>query len=325
MEIQTGQTTDGGAGTSLQSTDSQSIQAYKTWNSRAVSDPRESPISEVVNRLLDIIDIEGPVVLERAFHLYAGAAEIRRVGNQLRGLFLSAAEYALSSGRIEEERGQRKLSLDSVVLCAGSPPVVLRKRGPRSFEEIPMTEVAEAMRLILNTHPSLDFEDLCRRVLDFYDLRRLTSNVRRSLAKIASDEGMGLSISDSLTHESSPRRADIQTESKYKFELLGEHFEANSLADILIIVLHTFNELDKDYLSRLSQKGGRVRPIIARTPEELYPGRPDLSGYSRELVDGWFVGTNYSKKDVARILRLSCEAAELVFGEDLKGPAIAEM
>ena len=124
--------------------------------------------------------------------LATGAAGIRRVGNQLRGFFLGASEIALTSGRIEEEFGRRKLKLESVVRSAGSPPVVVRKRGPRRFEEIPPSEIAEIMRSILRTNPTVEREVLYRRVLDFYELKRLTSNVRRSLDRIISDEEFDL-------------------------------------------------------------------------------------------------------------------------------------
>lgn len=75
---------------------------------------------------------------------------------------------------------------------AGSQPIVLRKRGPRIFEEIPPSEIAEIMRSILRTNPAVEREVLYRRVLDFYELKRLTSNVRRSLDRIISDEEIDL-------------------------------------------------------------------------------------------------------------------------------------
>ena len=85
----------------------------------------------------------------------------------------------VKSGRVEaEEKGDGpNLSLESVVRLAGNPPVVLRKRGPRTFEEIPPSEVAEMMQSLIRTHAGVGEEVLYRQVLDFYDLKRLTSNV----------------------------------------------------------------------------------------------------------------------------------------------------
>ena len=298
-----------------------SILPYKTWNSIPLPDPKKTP-HKIENQLVEIIEIEGPVVLQRVFHLYAEAAGIKRVTSQLRRLFFRAADIALTSGRIEEERGRQKLELNSVVRPARSQPVVVRKRGPRSFEEIPSTEIANVVRSITRTHPSIERDVLYRRVLDFYDLKRLTSSVRKSLARHLSDEGIDLVEPDTLGSECSPTKPSSQTHSKYQFEILGDNFVADSLVGVLVIVIRTIQEIDPEFLSRLSQRSGRVRPIVARNPRDLYPGRPDLSHYSREITDGWFVGSNYSKRDVDRILQLVCTSGGLVYGEDLRGPAI---
>ena len=63
---------------------------------------------------------------------------------------------------------------------------------------------------------------------------------------------------------------------------------------------------------------------MAKDPQELYPGKHDLSHYSREIADGWYVGTNYSKRDVARILGRTCEIAGLILGDDLMVPLLDE-
>jgi hypothetical protein len=165
---------------------SHSTQPYQAWNRHPLPDPRGEPLYKIADRLVEIIEAEGPVLLHRAFHLYAAAVGIKRIGNQLRSIFLRVAGIALKSGRVEaEERGDGKnLKLESIVRSAGNPPVVLRKRGPRTFEEIPPSEVAQMMRSLVRTHPSVDDETLYRQVLDFYDLKRLTSNVRNVLSKI---------------------------------------------------------------------------------------------------------------------------------------------
>jgi hypothetical protein len=183
---------DRGSEPSGRTTHPHSMLPYKAWDSLSLPDPRGMPLHRIADRLVEIIGTEGPVVLERVFHLYATAAGITRVKKRLRGLFLSAAEIALTSGRIEDEGSRRELGLDSVVRLAGSQLVVLRKRGPRDFEEIPPSEVAEIMRSILRMHPATDREALYRRILESYDLKRLTKNVRRSLDRIVSEERFDL-------------------------------------------------------------------------------------------------------------------------------------
>ena len=104
----------------------------------------------------------------------------------MRSAFLQATGIALKSGRIEaEERSDGKgLGLESVVRSVGSPSVIFRKRGPRNFEEIPFSELVEMMWQIVKTRPNADEETLFRWVLDFYDLKRLTSKVRNVLSEI---------------------------------------------------------------------------------------------------------------------------------------------
>ena len=137
---------------------------------------------------MEILLLANRLVLNMPIHMSASDE-----GNQLRRLFLRALQIALTSGRIEDEGSQGEPGLDSVVRPAGSQPVVLRKRGPRDFEEIPPSEIFEMVRSIRKMHSETDRESLYRRVLDFYDLKRLTSKVRRSLDKITSDAKFDLS------------------------------------------------------------------------------------------------------------------------------------
>ena len=99
----------------------------------------------------------------------------------------------------------------------------------------------------------------------------------------------------------------------------------DTLADVLVLVLLFIHKIDDNFLPPISRESGRARPILARNPQELYPGRHYLSHYSRKVADGWYVGTNYSKKDVARILGRICDVAGLVLGDDLSGPAIEDI
>ena len=76
---------------------------------------------------------------------------------------------------------------------------------------------------------------------------------------------------------------------------------------------------DDGTLNKLRSVRGRVRPLIATTRDELYPGRPDLAKmYSREFIPGWFVGTNYSHSDVKRLLREAVEGVGILWGVEFQ-------
>ena len=77
---------------------------------------------------------------------------------------------------------------------------------------------------------------------------------------------------------------------------------------------------DGTFLQRFcARKHGRKRRYVARSPQELYPGRPDLAEKaSVQFVEGWWLGTNYSRGNIETIIQLACEVAELKYGQDVK-------
>ena len=149
--------------------------------------------------------------------------------------------------------------------------------------------------------------------------------VRNTLAPLASEEGLEFTEPNSLETDSEIAETASSSGKKYDFEIFGEPCSVDTLADVLVSVLLSIHKIDDNFLPRISRKSGRVRPILARDPQELYPGRHDLSHYSRKFADGWYVGTNFSKMDVARILGRICDVAGLVLGDDLSGPAIEDI
>ncbi len=88
----------------------------------------------------------------------------------------------------------------------------------------------------------------------------------------------------------------------------------------MIEVLKTLSDENHTFLERFVSlpKHGRTRRFVARNREELYPGRPDLAKeFSHEFKPGWWVGTNVSKQQIRKIIKLACEVARLNFGSQL--------
>ena len=113
----------------------------------------------------------------------------------------------------------------------------------------------------------------------------------------------------------------IPTESGTRtgYVLDGQDFQARSARDVLIQVLESLSSRDSEFLERFaSRRHGRSRRYIAKTTDELYPGRPDLGrDHSHQLTSGWWVGTNYSRSNIRRILQLAGEVAGLRLGTEL--------
>jgi hypothetical protein len=88
----------------------------------------------------------------------------------------------------------------------------------------------------------------------------------------------------------------------------------------MVMVLRELAQSDATFLQRCAQRPdarGRKRQYIARSPEELYPDRPDLRDYREELPGGWFVATNLNNVLKKSIIRLATEVAGLSFGKDV--------
>ena len=69
---------------------------------------------------------------------------------------------------------------------------------------------------------------------------------------------------------------------------------------------------DADFLERFaSRKHGKKRRYVSRNRSELYHDRPDLvNEHSIEIVPGWWMGTNYSRNNIQKIIDLACEVAD---------------
>lgn len=104
------------------------------------------------------------------------------------------------------------------------------------------------------------------------------------------------------------------------FKLDGHFTPCRNGRDVLVKVFEALSELDSTFLERFASrpKHGRTRRYLARTSEELYPGRLDLAReHSFRLKPDWFIGTNVSKAQIERIIEMGCEVAHIRLGKDL--------
>lgn len=105
------------------------------------------------------------------------------------------------------------------------------------------------------------------------------------------------------------------------FELDGRFVRARSAREVMSKVFAMLAERDGTFLERFAAlpKHGRRRRYLARSPEELYPGRADLArDHSQEVQPGWWVGTNVSAARVEKIIRMACDVAGIRYGRDLR-------
>ena len=152
---------------------------YQAWTPRTLNDPREAARKDVKEGLIEIVEVEGPVIASRAYKSYATAAGIQKVGRQIRKLFNKALYSAIRDGLIVEVQEDTNTRVDLRVLrIAGTSTERLRERGDRTFHEIPYSEIGKLMMTLRIKSPTISEEDLFRAVLDQYEISRMTSKIR---------------------------------------------------------------------------------------------------------------------------------------------------
>ena len=149
---------------------------------RELPDPTEALVSDLIPALVEILGVEGPIGAEQLYGIFVKAAGRHRVGRQSRSALNKAVSKAILDGRLQERNEISQGGFKDRVLCTtGSPSVLVRPRGDREFVEIPASEVAAVMLRLERRDAALSAEALHRVVLEFYDTRRMTTNIQRRL------------------------------------------------------------------------------------------------------------------------------------------------
>jgi len=120
-----------------------------------------------------------------------------------------------------------------------------------------------------------------------------------------------------VQHKVSPRQ---RTGEKFSFSVMGQKHSAGSARDVMLSIFKILAENDAHFLERFaSRKHGKKRRYLSRNKSELYPGRPDLVEIaSVELAPGWWMGTNYSRRDIQKIIDLAKEVANPTIANTVK-------
>ena len=149
---------------------------YKIYDGPPCLDPRTSTRTEIILGLMRIIEVEGPVQIKRVFDIYLRSCGIKRMGHDLRDELVSCIEYLKKNGDIKTHKYiAEEDSLTEITWKTGTPSEILRTRGDRTLEEIPMEELAAIYKLITSKSPSgMGAEYYMREMLEQLDLKRLT-------------------------------------------------------------------------------------------------------------------------------------------------------
>jgi very-short-patch-repair endonuclease/Cdc6-like AAA superfamily ATPase len=159
---------------------------YSAYSGPPATDPRNGDAAAICEGIVRIVEVEGPVVAKRVYDIYLRSCGIRRMGHELKSAMNKALSNAIRQGRVvcEDETGKGGI-LFSIVRVKGSTPIRLRARGPRSFEELPPSELQVVARHLLERHSFTSGSDEhLRAILECFDLKRLTTQVGATLLEI---------------------------------------------------------------------------------------------------------------------------------------------
>ena len=161
------------------SVDGVELAPYPEWRGHA-ADPRTASPEATAKCLLEIIETEGPVLEGRAYQCLVRACGIRRLGPQIRRSLNRALARLERGNRVIVERAADGSGFkDAVIRTPDSVSVKVRQIGPRSFDEVPLSELAKLIEAVGSTNPNGTPDEIYREVLGIYGLVRMTAQVRQ--------------------------------------------------------------------------------------------------------------------------------------------------
>ena len=164
----------------------ESFEDYQAWPSRPMADPRGATEKQLKAGFAEIVSAEGPVLAKRVYLAYAKAGGVSRVTKVYRPMD-RALKSLITDGELiaTDEFGEAEEDPSRYILRTPDQPAVrLRSLGERSFDEIPPSEIAEIALEIRINHDLIGQEELTRKVLALYGLKRLTGLVERHMGLV---------------------------------------------------------------------------------------------------------------------------------------------
>jgi len=158
---------------------------YNEWRNTSPH-PLNQSIKEVASSLLEIIEIEGPVTTARAFKVFVHQSPLSRLTRLVRKS-LNKATYKLELEqkiKVLRYEDQDNTYANAILYTPNSDLKLIRELGSRSFEEVPLCELAEFFQRIKSKQPQgVEDEEIFRKILDAYGLVRMTTQTINQFKK----------------------------------------------------------------------------------------------------------------------------------------------
>jgi hypothetical protein len=153
------------------------LEPFQGWRPRKLPDPKNASSRELIDAMVEIVAQEGPILGYRLYQLMVKASGGERVSKLVREPLNRAAAEAIRRGElVASNPSATQGQIVKILRLPNTSPVRLRTRGDRRLEEIPMDEVF-GLADLLREQGIVELETLKRRVLDYYELVRMTPGV----------------------------------------------------------------------------------------------------------------------------------------------------
>jgi predicted type IV restriction endonuclease len=162
--------------------------------------------------------------------------------------------------------------------------------------------LAEKVEDLCGYKPDLD---VCGQFLEEQINFHNTSTVKKQTVR-------KISKRNTSSRKSTSKKSQTRKVENYTLIFKDQEFSAGSARGVMTTLFELLAKEDDTFLERFaSRKHGRKRRYIAKDKYDLYPGRRDLAEKnSVEVVSGWWLGTNYSRKNIQDIIDLAFEVIE---------------
>jgi very-short-patch-repair endonuclease len=141
---------------------------------------------EIIAGLVAVVEAEGPIVGHRLHSVYVRAASGQKVGSQIAKTLNSAVTAAVKNGLLvqDDPLGESGVKPRTFRL-PGQPPAVVRELGPRSFDQVPPSELAATIQRVAEAYGWDDWGTVFRQTIALYGFRVLRTPTRMRLELIA--------------------------------------------------------------------------------------------------------------------------------------------
>lgn len=135
---------------------------------------------QIVEGLIQIVAMEGPVLTTRAFNLYAKKGGLAKVSPAAAKRFGTALKQAVRDGKILAEVDVSSNKTVGLLWLPSMQRVILREYGARGFDDIPASELGELM-FELASEVGEEKAGLYQKIAELYGLKQLPKNAMARL------------------------------------------------------------------------------------------------------------------------------------------------